>query len=57
MQASATVVNSDFKGLRKLKSDEGDRFKSGAVLYDGEVCGSFGDGMYAIPIRMIWEDK
>lgn len=37
VKASATVVKSDFKGLRKLKAVEGSRFKFGAVLYDGEV--------------------
>jgi hypothetical protein len=33
----------------------GKRFKAGVVLYDGEMCASFGEGMFAIPIRMLWE--
>jgi len=57
VKASATVVSSDFKGLRKIKAAEGDRFKFGALLYDGETCASFGDGMYAVPIRMLWENS
>ena len=56
-KASATIASSDFKGLRKIKAAEGDRFKFGALLYDGEVCASFGDGMYAVPIRMLWENS
>ncbi|MDE2835572.1 MAG: ATP-binding protein [Bacteroidota bacterium] len=55
IKAAATVFGSDFKGLRKIRAAHRDRFKFGAVLYDGEICGSFGDGMYAVPIRMLWE--
>ena len=56
VKASATVTQADFKGLRKLKEASGERFKAGAVLYDGEACAGFGDGMYAVPVRMLWED-
>ena len=57
VKASATVTPADFKGLRKLKDATGQRFKAGVVLYDGEACAGFGDGMYAVPIRMLWEDS
>ena len=56
VKAAATVSGSDFKGLRKIKAAHGDRFKIGAVLYDGEICASFGDHMFAVPIRMLWDD-
>ena len=56
VKAAATVFDSDFKGLRKIKSAYPDKFTFGAVLYDGETCASFGDGMYIIPIRMLWEN-
>ena len=56
IKAAATVFNSDFKGLRKIKAAYPDKFTFGAVLYDGETCASFGDGMYVVPIRMLWED-
>ncbi len=55
VKASATVTASDFRGLRKLKDDAGDRFVVGVVLYDGEMSVGFGDGLYAIPIRNLWE--
>ena len=55
VKASATVRNSDFRGLRKLKKVVGDRFAAGVVLYDGEISASFGDGMFAVPVRALWD--
>ena len=55
VKASATVTNKDFRGLRKLKQASGERFTAGIVLYDGETSASFGDGLYAVPIRTLWE--
>lgn len=55
VKAAATVTVSDFRGLRKLKDASGNRFAGGVVLYDGELSASFGDGMYAVPIRALWD--
>jgi hypothetical protein len=55
VKAAATVTDADFRGLRKLKDAAGRRFRSGIVLYDGETSASFGDGMFAVPIRALWE--
>ena len=55
VKASATVTAADFRGLRTLKGAAGERFAGGVVLYDGEICAGFGDGMYAVPIRVLWE--
>jgi predicted AAA+ superfamily ATPase len=55
IKAAATVTMADFKGLRKLKEAVDDRFVAGVVLYDGEAVASFGDGMLAVPISMLWE--
>lgn len=55
VKASATVTAADFKGLRKLKDAAGKRFAAGVVLYDGETSASFGDGLHAIPVRLLWE--
>ena len=55
VKASGTVTGADFRGLRRLRRAVGDRFAVGAVLYDGEVCTSFGDGLLAVPIRALWE--
>ncbi|MCU7923285.1 MAG: ATP-binding protein [Candidatus Thiodiazotropha sp. (ex Dulcina madagascariensis)] len=55
VKAAATVTASDFRGLRKLRQAAGKRFSGGVVLYDGETMVSFGDGLYAVPIRCLWE--
>jgi uncharacterized protein len=56
IKASSTVSNSDFAGLRRLKNLAGNRFRSGVVLYDGDVSARFGDSLYAVPIRALWEN-
>ena len=55
VKASATVTATDFRGLRKLKDAAGKKFAGGVVLYDGETSVGFGDGLYAVPIRSLWE--
>lgn len=55
VKAAATVTASDFRGLRKLRDAAGKRFAGGVVLYDGETSAPFGDGLYAVPIRSLWE--
>lgn len=55
VKASATVTQRDFHGLRKLREAAGKRFVCGVVLYDGGTCASFGDSLFAVPIRALWE--
>lgn len=55
VKAAATVVESDFRGLRKLREAAGQQFKSGVVLYDGTATVNFRDGLFAIPLRRVWE--
>jgi predicted AAA+ superfamily ATPase len=55
VKAAASVSSSDFRGLRKLASAAGNRFAAGVVLYDGEISVSFGESLYAVPIRRLWE--
>jgi hypothetical protein len=55
VKAAATVLPPDFRGLRKLREAAGDRFAAGVVVYDGEVTASFGDGLFAVPVRALWE--
>ena len=54
VKASSTVHPVDFRGLRRLREATGRRFACGVVLYDGEVTVGFGDGMFAVPIAMLW---
>lgn len=55
VKAGATVSSRDFRGLRKLQAAAGGRFTAGVVLYDGETSASFGDGLFAVPLRRLWE--
>lgn len=55
VKASATVTAADFRGLRKLRETVGKRFAGGVVLYDGETSVGFGEGLYAVPIRAVWD--
>lgn len=55
VKASATVTPADFRGIRKLQGAAGRRFSCGVVLYDGEASVGFGDGLFAVPIRALWE--
>lgn len=55
VKAAATVRRSDFRGLRKLAAAAGDRFRNGVVLHDGETTVRFGDRLYAVPVRRLWE--
>lgn len=55
VKAAATVTAQDFRGLRKLRETSGKRFVCGVVLYDGATSASFGGGLFAVPIRALWE--
>lgn len=56
VKAAATVGSKDFRGLKLLANNLGKRFVAGVVLYDGESVTRFGPGLYAVPIRALWED-
>lgn len=57
VKSGATVRASDFRGLRKLRDNLGDRFRAGVVLFDGERALPFGDRLYAVPIRELWAPR
>jgi len=55
VKASATVGEADLRGLRKLRDAAGKRFVAGVVLYDGSATVNFRDGLFAVPLRRLWE--
>ena len=55
VKARATAHPRDFRGLRRLKETVGDRFACGIVLHDGERIQRTGPGLFAMPVRMLWE--
>lgn len=55
VKAAATVTAADFRGLRKLREASAKRWAAGVVLYEGETSASFGDGLFAVPVRALWK--
>lgn len=54
VKASATVKNSDLRGLRKLSSLAGEQFKMGILLYDGNETMPLGENIWAAPFATLW---
>lgn len=54
VKASATVKESDLRGLKKLASVAGNQFKMGVLLYDGTETMPLGDGLWAAPLSSLW---
>ena len=54
VKANATVVSSDFSGLRKLAEVCGVKFAYGVVLYDGDTIVPFGPELVAAPLSCLW---
>lgn len=55
VKAASSVSPKDFRGLKKMRDALGKRFKAGVVLYEGENTVPFGDRMFAVPVRSLWE--
>ena len=55
VKAAASVSEADLRGLRRLRAAAGKHFVAGVVLYDGEATIAFGDGLFAVPVRALWE--
>lgn len=57
VKAGATVRSRDFGGLVRLRDRLGERFKSGVVLYPGDLTLPFGDRLWAVPLSGLWADR
>lgn len=57
VKASSTADKSDFHGLRRFKAVAGKHFAGGALVYNGDTSGKFEDGLYAVPLRLLWGMK
>ncbi len=55
VKGGATVRPRDFRGLRRLMAATDDRFACGIVLHDGERIQRMGPGLFAMPVKMLWE--
>ena len=54
VKAAASVGAGDFRGLRSLAEDAGDRFVRGIVLYDGKDTVAFDERFAAVPFAALW---
>jgi F-type H+-transporting ATPase subunit delta len=54
VKASATVKETDLRGLRKLVRLAGDQVKMGILLYDGDETLPLGDKIWAAPLATLW---
>jgi len=54
IKAATTVRGDDFRGLRGLAEDLGDRFHRGVVLYTGMESIPFGKRLHALPVQALW---
>lgn len=54
VKSSASIGQSDFKGLRKLEELSKGKFQKGIVLYTGERAVSFAQNLQAVPLSVLW---
>jgi hypothetical protein len=57
VKASASPTPSDARHLRWLRGKLGDRMVAGIVMHLGRAAGSFGDGIYALPVSVLWDHR
>lgn len=55
VKSSTTIGEKDFQGLKTLRSDLGERFHRGLLLYCGREILPFGDRLYAAPVSALWQ--
>jgi uncharacterized protein len=53
VKTTASVALADLRGLKRLLSVAGDKFKMGVILYDGTDTMPLGDRLWAAPISML----
>lgn len=54
IEASASLNQGDFDGLRELRRAAGRALKRGVVLYTGEQLLPFEDDLWAVPLGVLW---
>ncbi|MFA7342824.1 MAG: ATP-binding protein [Terrimicrobiaceae bacterium] len=55
VKAGATITSKDFRGLRSLAEEFGERLRAGVLLYTGEEVVSFGERLTLLPVQSLWE--
>ena len=52
--SGASPTTADFKGLRAMAANVGQRFHRGVVLHTGHATVPMGHGLWAMPIDALW---
>ena len=55
IKGAATARGDDFKGLRMLAEDLGERFHRGILLYAGRESIPYGERLHALPVQTLWQ--
>lgn len=56
IKATASIGVADFSGLRALAEGVGSHFSGGVLFYLGENVLSFGNGLWAVPVSVLWAE-
>jgi predicted AAA+ superfamily ATPase len=54
IKSRETVTSNDFKGIKLVKEELGEKCKAGVVLYTGTEKIPFGHNLWALPISCLW---
>lgn len=57
VKARGTVTAKDFRSLKSLRDQIGERFVRGVVFYTGSTALPFGDRMHALPVDWLWHPQ
>jgi predicted AAA+ superfamily ATPase len=55
VKRSESVNSQDFKGIKALSELTPDEFSGGVVLYSGKTVVPFGEGLWAVPLYILWQ--
>ena len=55
VKAASSLTSEHFKGLRHLKTELGERFHRGVILYTGSQTAAFDEKLWACPVSALWE--
>ena len=54
VKAASALTHRDFRHLKKLQADLGQKMRNGFIIYTGDQITAFGDRLYAIPLSTLW---
>jgi uncharacterized protein len=55
VKKTASPHSGDFKGLRHLRDQTGEKFRRGILLYTGATSVAFGPNLHAMPVSALWQ--